>query len=62
MLALRNCSFGDLTGLEIDQRKPQMLSPLTETTEDPHAIVRVVGVGTGVVVDQVAFEHVVDED
>ena len=39
-----------------------MLSALTEATEDTHAIVRVVGVRTRIVVDQVAFEHVIDED
>ena len=59
---LRNCPFGDLAGLGIDQRKPQMLSPLTQSAEDTHAIVRVVGVSTGILVDQVAFERVVHAD
>ncbi len=60
-LLLRNCSLGELAGLEIDERKPQMLSTLTEATESAPAILGLVGIGTRILVNEIALERVVDE-
>jgi hypothetical protein len=48
--------------LEIDEGKPKVVRPLTKTADDASAILRLVGICTGILIETVAFERVVHEN
>lgn len=58
---LRNCSLGELAGLEIDECETQMLRTLTEATEGARAILGLVGISSRILVEEVALQRVVDD-
>ena len=51
-----------LTGLVTDEGKAESCRPLTQLSELPSAVLRVVAVGTGIAIHEVALEHVIHED
>ena len=59
---LRHCSVDDLAGREIDEPTAEMLRALAEATHTAGTVLRVVGIGTGVNVDEMVFEGAIDQD
>ena len=51
-----------LTGLVTDEGKAESCRTLTQLPELPSALLRVVAVGTGIAIHEVALEHVIHED
>ena len=51
-----------LTGLVTDEGKTESRRTLTQLPELPRALLRVVAVGTGIAIHEVALEHVIHED
>ena len=50
------------SGLPIKKRKPQLVGALTQTTEDASALLGIVRVSAWIAIDEVPFEHVVDQN
>jgi len=50
---LRNCSFEQLSGFEVDEAEPVLLGAVTKMAEDAGAVVGLVGVGSGITIGQV---------
>ena len=61
-LLLRNCFPQYLPGLAVDERQAQRVGALAESAHEACALVRGVGLGPGVAIDEPAGEGAVDEN
>jgi hypothetical protein len=59
---LKKLTVDYLTGLVTHQGKTESRRTLTQLPELPRALLRIVGVGTGIAIREVALEHVIHED
>src|SRR5215217_3775031 len=63
ILLLRNCCPGhDFAGREIDQGKTEMGGTFAEGTKDSVALLHIVRGGAWILIDEVTFEHAVNQD
>src|SRR3990167_9707800 len=64
----RNCrskrtgASEDFTGLPVEQLEAERGGTLPDLAETTRPLLEIVGVGTGIAIDEFAFEGVVDED
>ncbi len=59
---LRNCRFKHFPGLANNKVEAEACGALPEASECSRPLLSVIGIGTSVVIDQVAFECAIDED